>query len=69
MTGHCRDCGEVLDHFGICPFADFELVKLSRSPVYCGHSADRNAVTAAVEIVHAIPASAEVVAGGKKRWR
>jgi hypothetical protein len=56
MTGHCRDCGEQLDHFGICPFADPELVKLTRAPVNCGRNADRNAVKIAGAIAHAIPA-------------
>jgi hypothetical protein len=54
VTGHCRDCGEALDGFGICPFADVELVKLGRSPINCGHSAGRNAVAIAGEIAHAL---------------
>ena len=34
----CRDCGERLDVFGICPNADVNTVMTHPdSPVYCGH--------------------------------
>lgn len=50
MTGHCVDCGETLDQFGICPFADPELARLARAPVSCGHSAAENAARVAKEL-------------------
>ena len=43
MTGHCRDCGEALDRFGICPFADAELVRIATAPVNCGNTPEQNA--------------------------
>lgn len=48
MTGHCRDCGETLDRFGICPFADPELARLAHAPVHCGKTPQRNAAEVAV---------------------
>lgn len=34
----CRDCGLTLDAFGICPQAEPELARQTRSPIYCGKS-------------------------------
>lgn len=41
---HCRDCGESLDQFGICPFADPERARMERAPVNCGHTAHENTI-------------------------
>lgn len=38
----CRDCGETLDLFGICPFADPTQARIERAPVYCGHTVIEN---------------------------
>lgn len=32
----CKDCGTILDAFGICPNASPSLAATSVSPVYCG---------------------------------
>jgi hypothetical protein len=44
FNGHCRDCGETLDHFGICPFADPDCARVERAPVNCGHTVQENTV-------------------------
>lgn len=41
----CADCGETLDLFGICPFADPERARTERAPVNCGHSVVENTRT------------------------
>ena len=43
MNGYCADCGEALDRFGICPFADPERARVERAPVNCGYDATHNA--------------------------
>lgn len=42
MTGHCADCGEQLDQFGICPFAEPKRARTERAPVNCGHTPAEN---------------------------
>ena len=49
MSGHCLDCGEMLDRFGICPFADPERARVERAPVNCGHDAAYNAAIVRAE--------------------
>lgn len=41
----CTDCGETLDLFGICPFADPARARTERAPVRCGHTAAENTQT------------------------
>lgn len=38
----CADCGEALDLFGICPFADPARARFERAPVNCGHTVVEN---------------------------
>jgi hypothetical protein len=39
---HCADCGEQLDRFGMCPFADANRGRVERAPVNCGRTAIEN---------------------------
>jgi hypothetical protein len=60
LTLHCADCGELLGHFGMCPFADPMRARVERMPVNCGHTAAENAAVmdrqlAAVQPADCVP--------------
>lgn len=43
LSKHCLDCGEPLDQWGICPFADPARARVEREPVSCGRTKSENA--------------------------
>jgi len=46
----CKDCGLLLDSFGICPNASPEDARTLRAPVFCGRLLDARSPLIAMEI-------------------
>ncbi len=50
----CKDCGLILDSFGICPQASPQQVRSGRAPVFCGRRLDEYSqmiISLVVEVV------------------
>jgi len=50
----CRDCGLMLDAFGICPQAEPELARQNRSPIFCGKSLETRSSEALAQAIAAL---------------
>jgi hypothetical protein len=50
----CRDCGLMLDAFGICPQAEPELARQTCSPIYCGKSLETHSREALAQAIAAL---------------
>jgi hypothetical protein len=51
---NCRDCGLMLDAFGICPQAEPELARQTCSPIYCGKSLETRSREALAQAIAAL---------------
>jgi len=50
----CRDCGLMLDAFGICPQAEPELARQTCSPIYCGKPLEPHLTDALAQAIAAL---------------
>ena len=50
----CRDCGLMLDVFGICPQAEPEMARQTCSPIYCGKSLEPHSKEALAQAIAAL---------------
>ena len=50
----CRDCGLMLDAFGICPQAEPELATQTCSPIYCGKSLETHSSEVLAQAIAAL---------------
>ena len=50
----CRDCGLMLDVFGICPQAEPERARQARSPIFCGKSLEPHSKEALAQAIAAL---------------
>jgi hypothetical protein len=50
----CRDCGLMLDAFGICPQAEPEWARQTCSPIYCGKPLETHSREALAQAIAAL---------------
>jgi hypothetical protein len=66
----CRDCGLMLDAFGICPQAEPELARQTCSPIYCGKSLEthsREVLAQAIAALNYMQNARQPVVNGQMR--